>query len=79
MDDVRSRLIKCFEAVFPDLPEGDIPKATQASLASWDSVAAITLLNVIDEEFGINLDFDLAADLDSFEKIEQHLASMVNA
>jgi acyl carrier protein len=59
--------------VFPDLPEAEIPAATQASVAAWDSVAAITLVNVIEDEFGIQVDFDLLADLDSFGRIHEYV------
>ena len=79
MDEVRTRLIKCFETVFPDMAESKIVKATQSSVAAWDSVAAITLLNVIEDEFQITMDLELVGDLDSFEKIQDYLATAVNA
>ena len=44
-------------------------------MAAWDSVASITLLNVIEEEFGIELDLDRLAELDSFGRIYDHLNS----
>ncbi len=79
MDDTRARLIKCFETVFPDLPETEIAGATQSTVSSWDSIAAITLLNVIEEEFEITMDLELAGDLDSFQKIYDHLTTTVHA
>ena len=79
MDEVGTRLIKCFETVFPDMPEAEITKATQNSVATWDSVAAITLLNVIEDEFQITMDLELAGELDSFQKIHDYLATTVNA
>ena len=80
MDETRTRLIKCFETVFPDMPVGEITGATQASVAAWDSIAAITLLNVIEEEFQITMDLELAGELDSFPKIYEYLkTTTVNA
>ena len=73
MDDTKQRLANCFHTVFPDLPESQIPSAQQSGVKDWDSVAAITLVNVIEEEFGIELDLDKIADLDSFEKIAAYL------
>ena len=32
-------------------------------------MAAITLVNVIEEQFGLEMDLDDVADLDSFEKV----------
>ncbi len=80
MDETRTRLIKCFETVFPDMPEAEIPNASQGSVAAWDSIAAITLLNVIEDEFQIALDLELAGELDSFSKIYEYLkTTTVNA
>ena len=42
-------------------------------MANWDSVAAITLMNVIEDEFGMEMDLDDLADLDSFEKLHAYL------
>ena len=80
MDETRARLIKCFETVFPDMPAEEIPNATQSSVAGWDSIAAITLINVIEEEFQITLDLEMAGELDSFSKILEYLrTTAVNA
>jgi acyl carrier protein len=79
MDDVSTRLIKCFETVFPDMPESEITTATQNTVRAWDSVAAITLLNVIEDEFQITMDLEMAPELDSFQKIQNYLATTVNA
>ena len=79
MDNVSTRLIKCFEMVFPDMAQSEITIATQDTVGAWDSVAAITLLNVIEDEFQITMDLDMAAELDSFQKIQNYLATSVNA
>lgn len=73
MSDVKSRLIKCFQAVFPDMPEAQIPGATQQSVKTWDSVATVTLVNVVDEEFNIELDLEQLDQLNSFESFQRHL------
>ncbi len=73
MDNVQPRLIQCFKTVFEDLPESNVPSASQQTVAAWDSIAAITLMNVIEEEFQIPVDFDRMAELDSFESIQQYL------
>ena len=69
MNPITPRLTACFQTVFPDLPAAEIPAASQATVAAWDSVAAITLVNVIEEEFGFEMDLDQLADLDSFSRI----------
>ena len=54
-------------SVFPDLAEGDVTRASQASLAQWDSVAHVTLLSAMAEEFQIELDEE------SFESLASYL------
>ena len=74
MDEHRARLTKCFAAVFPDLPAAEIPTATPAAVKAWDSIAHVTLLAVVEEEFGLAVD---AADLEhltSFDAFLDYLA-----
>ena len=73
MEQMEKRLLSCFQTVFPDLPPSEIPAASQTSVAAWDSVAAITLLNVVEEEFGVQMDFDRLAQLDSFSSLRDYL------
>ncbi len=79
MDEITTRLINCFRNVFPTMPESEILSAAQASVAAWDSVAAITLVNVIEEEFGIQVDFDLLPELDTFGRIRDYLCREMQA
>lgn len=69
MDNTQERLAKCFEMVFPDVPPAEIPQSSQETISAWDSVAAITLLNVVEEEFGCSIDFDKLAELNSFDRM----------
>jgi acyl carrier protein len=73
MDETGKRLANCFQVVFPDMKEAEIPLASQETVAAWDSVAAITMMNVIEDEFGVAMDLDDLADLDSFEKVHAYL------
>lgn len=73
MPDVETRLVDCFQTVFPQLTEADIRSASQERLEEWDSVAAITLVNVIEEEFSTQIDYDNMANLDSFAKVLGYL------
>ena len=73
MADVETRLVGCFQAVFPNLSEADVKVASQERIEQWDSVAAITLVNVIEEEFSIQIDYDRLPDLDTFRKVLEYL------
>ena len=46
---------------------------SMGSLASWDSLAGITLLSLIEEEFGLGISPDDAAGLVSFGLILDYL------
>ena len=73
MAEIESRLINCFATVFPELGPPEIPSVSMGSLASWDSLAGITLLSLIEEEFGISISPDDAAGMLSFELILHYL------
>jgi acyl carrier protein len=73
MPKTKDRLLKCFEIVFPQLERAEIPNASQANVPAWDSIAAITLVNVIEDEFGFTIDLEALPELDSFERIVAYI------
>ncbi len=73
MHNAEERLVRAFQAVFPDLPAERIRTASQDTVETWDSVAAITLINVIEEELEIQMDFEDVADLTSFPSILKYV------
>jgi acyl carrier protein len=77
MDEMEKRLAACFSVVLPDLAPEDIPKATSTTVESWDSVATVTLLAVVEEEFGISIDDEDPARFDSFKNILGYLQESV--
>lgn len=79
MDNIQDRLTKCFETVFPDLPPAQIPASSQETISGWDSIAAITLVNVIEDEFGFQMDFDRLPELNSFDRILGYVKSQVQS
>lgn len=74
MNNQEHRLVSVFRNAFPDVPEDRIPSITQENTQSWDSVAAITLMNLIEEEFETQLDFEDLAELTSFTRVRDYLA-----
>jgi acyl carrier protein len=69
LDEIKDRLLRCFETVFPQVSPDLFSGASQESLAQWDSIAAITLVNVIEDEFGFPVDLDLLPELNSFNRV----------
>lgn len=76
MTNVEGRLVRCFGIVFPALPESEIQNASSQTVKAWDSVAAITLVTVLEEEFEVPLEFEVMAELDSFSKIAAYLQTL---
>jgi acyl carrier protein len=71
--DGEALLRRCFAAVFPDLPDGEIEQASVDTVAEWDSLASVTLLALLEEEFGIQVsELDLP-DLRSFTAVRDYL------
>ena len=75
MNDIRARLISCFAGVFPDLPEDQIEAASIRTLKGWDSIAVVTLISLVEEEFVCSIALEQIPNLDSFEKFHQYVAA----
>lgn len=73
MADLESRLANCFATVFPELDRREIPSVSAGSIASWDSLAGITLISIIEQEFGVAISPDDVPDLISFELMLDYL------
>jgi len=74
MNDIDARLRRCFSLTFPDLAASEIPSAEQSRIQGWDSVAAITLVTLIEEEFAISVDLDKMPELTSFVAIREYVS-----
>lgn len=69
MDQVTDRLRDCFKEVFPDLADEQIETAVRAEMSEWDSLATLTLLAVVEEEFELQLDEEAIGKLTSFSAV----------
>lgn len=74
------RLQECFSNVFPNLSSEEILRASSASVATWDSLATVTLVSLIEEEFGVTISPDEYEYIVSFDLARECLKSKtVNA
>jgi len=64
---IRRRLQQCFQAVFPRLKQADIATASSETVSDWDSVAQVTLISVVEEEFAVVLPEEEYGEMLSFE------------
>jgi acyl carrier protein len=80
MSSVEERLHECFRTVFPNLSADEIVRANAASVATWDSLAIVTLVSLIEEEFGVVIAPEEYSLFISFELVNECLQSKaVNA
>jgi acyl carrier protein len=77
MHDLQTRLTDCFAATFADLPAAEIPRASVETVGDWDSMATITLLSVVEEEFGVRVPPEDILRFTSFTGILNYLEDRV--
>ena len=75
MDDISIRLQSCFASVFPELTPSEILQASTRSVPKWDSLASITLISLVCEEFGVELNMDDFEQFTSFKSLMDYLSS----
>jgi acyl carrier protein len=75
MYSTRDRLTNCFLSVFPELSSDEVASASSETVHGWDSVAGVTLLAVVEEEFGIQLE---GVDLSRFTSFRGFLTYLEN-
>ncbi len=67
INESKARLRECFRAVFPEASDAQIEAATTDNTEAWDSVAQVTLVSVVEEEFGIGVPAEKYEELISFD------------
>jgi acyl carrier protein len=73
MNNIQQRVALCFANVFPNIRQDEIPNASAASFAGWNSIAQVTLLSSVAEEFGIDFEVEDFEKLDSYALIVKYL------
>ncbi len=71
--ELNDRLVRCISFVFPTLGEEEIRSAEVQQLADADSLAAVTLVALINEEFGLDVDLQVLLELGNFNKMCEYL------
>jgi acyl carrier protein len=79
MSEVQERLMRCFSAIFPALTPEEILTASPETTGAWDSLASVTLIGVIEEEFGVSIDLLEFGDISSFQGLLERLGGPVTA
>jgi acyl carrier protein len=73
MPELDDRLTRCFASVFPALSPQEISNASVESVPGWHSLAAVTLVAVLEQEFDTQIDLMELPDLTSYEAVRNYL------
>jgi acyl carrier protein len=77
VSDIRVRLMRCFAAVFPQIAADQLPTLSQDATPAWDSVATVTLMVLVEEEFRITMEPEDLGHLESFNAVCEYLSLRV--
>lgn len=77
MTELRQRLVNCFSTLFPNISPDRLIAATPDSIAGWDSTNHFLLLQIVEEEFGLQISEETGGQLLSFGEFEAYLSAKV--
>jgi acyl carrier protein len=78
MTELHQRLMNCFVTLFPGNSQDSLIEATPDSIAGWDSTNHFLLLQIVEEEFGLQISEQLGGQLLSFGEFEAYLNTKVS-
>ena len=76
--ELENRLVCCFASVFEDLTTEQIAQASVKTVPTWDSLAAVTLMTVVEQEFGVEINPLDLGDLNSYGAMKNYLEHRLN-
>jgi acyl carrier protein len=77
MPELDDRLTRCFASVFPALSPDQIRAASVETVPDWDSLAAVTLIAVLEEEFNTQIDLMEMPEFTSYQAVRDYLQKQI--
>ena len=77
MPELDDRLTRCFASVFPALDPNQIRQASVDTVPAWDSLAAVTLIAILEQEFDTQIDLMELPELTSYRAVHDYLQSQI--
>lgn len=74
MSAIEDRLLGVFQAAFQDATDDALRAADATTFEDWDSLATVTVISLVQEEFDVDIAPDEAVELLSFEKLKAFLS-----
>lgn len=75
MTALKNRVADCFCALFPNRSREELLTASRDSIPEWDSLAGITLLTLLQQEFQLDIDLTELEHFDSVQAVLDYVAS----
>lgn len=73
---VRDRVRSCFEIALPSLPPELLETVRKDAVDEWDSLASLTLIAVLEEEFGLIFDDTAVDSFTSFDAVVDTICAL---
>jgi acyl carrier protein len=77
MPELDDRLTRCFASIFPALSPDQIRAANVETVPDWDSLAAVTLIAVLEEEFDTQIDLMEMTELTSYQAVRDYFQEQI--
>jgi acyl carrier protein len=77
MPELDDRLTRCFASVFPALGRDQVREASVETVSAWDSLAAVTLIAVLEQEFDTQIDLMEMPELTSYQAVRDYLQRQI--
>jgi acyl carrier protein len=72
--DLNDRVVRCFASVFPNLTPEQIQTTSIETIAEWDSLATMTIVALIEQEFGVPIGLGDLPEFTSFMGVKNYLS-----
>jgi phosphopantetheine binding protein len=76
LNEIEVKLDHCFSLAFPRMDPGRRAYASVENTSEWDSLAQVTLLTLVGEEFGIEIDFEEFDGATSFAALASRIGKL---
>ena len=75
MTTLRNRVADCFCALFPNRSREELLSASRELIPEWDSLAGVTLLILLQQEFHIDIDLTELEHFNSVQAVLDYVAA----
>jgi acyl carrier protein len=75
MTTLKDRVVDCFCALFPTHSREALLTASRESIPEWDSLAGVTLLTLLQQEFDLTIDLGELEHFDSVPAVLEYVTA----